>query len=130
MLDMDQHFAVRGLVNASRERLPARLDPAVVQEPHQHERRVLGDVEGIVHFLSRHTTVDRGEGIGVYVVQSGDDLVLELEEVGLLLRGLATFREAYEDSVIGPDREYGGGLDIIGRAVENVFKGTHLVMLS
>lgn len=127
---MDQDFAVWRLVDARSKGLPGRLDSAVIEEPDQHERGVLGDVEGIVDFLARDTAFELGEGFGVNVVERCDDLMLELEKVSLLLRALATFGEADKDGVVGPNWEDRRRFDIIGRAVEDVFKGTHLVMLS
>lgn len=127
---MDQDFAIRRFIDPGDQRLPAEVDPAVFEELLQHEGGVLGDVEGVVDLFAGSPAVDFGQGIGVDVVESRDYLVLELEEVGLLLRGFAPLGEPDEDCGVGADGEDCGGSNVFGRAIEDVFECTHLIMLS
>lgn len=130
MLDVDQDFSVGGLVDTGPEGLAGGLDFAVLEKPDQHERRVLGDIEGVVDLLAGDAALKLGKGFLIDVIESRHDLVLELEEVRLLLRALAAFGKANDHGMVGADREHRRGEDFIGRAIEDVFEGTHLVMLS
>ncbi len=89
MFDVDDDLRVGDFVQALSHRLAGQIHPAINDKLLQHVCALGGDVEYVFHLLPDNgftIGLELGDGIGIHIVEGGDDLVGELQLWGFLQR--------------------------------------------